>query len=46
MGNACSLGGVVCLLCRESREAPTGSLRRKLQPVELAVNAADLAVND
>jgi hypothetical protein len=46
MGNARSLGRVVCLRCRERREAPARRRRRQLQPVELAVNAADLAVND
>jgi hypothetical protein len=43
VSDARRLRGVVRFLCRQSGDAAAGLRRRQLQPVELAVDAADLA---
>jgi hypothetical protein len=43
MCNPRCLGGIVCFFCGQCGEARASSCCRQLQPVELAVNAADLA---
>jgi len=42
MRNARRLRGVVCFFCAQSGEATASLSCRQLQPVELAVDAADL----
>lgn len=46
MGNARGLGRIMGFFCRQRGEAAARTCCGELQPVELAVDAADLAATD